>query len=396
MSARYRNLTLIPKAALGLSSLLSRSLLWHRDLRADIAEGRDPALHGLRGLAVLIVMASHAQFLELKGQGGFGVWLFFVLSGFLLTAPFCDRPATAYSPSALANFVKRRVMRIIPAYWAAILLLYAQFAPHPVSWAVENMTMIHGDYHLWTVRQEMILYMTLPIAMAITLLLRRFPILAAAVSLLIGALLMRYLTIPVLSFTNEEGPKPFYAFPFFVGISACWLQKSSRYLVLRDRFLKAWLCDAITIATLVVTILSAKFYTEFLFHFAGLRAPSVSYAVWRYYWVFSLLGGILVLALQSHRGRITGAVFATPPLVAVGVVGYSMYLIHPYIFRTLGYFAHIGDGDTLFALGLSATFAASCISYGFIERVFWTPRQPRKVVGAPPTADSLPVANSQF
>lgn len=100
-----------------------------------------PELDGLRGLAALAVLAFHGWFLcnwpptaeqplwqALHGVlalGWSGVDLFFTLSAFLLSLPFVRRPAAlqAHRAPALRHYYGRRALRILPAYWAQVLLL---------------------------------------------------------------------------------------------------------------------------------------------------------------------------------------------------------------------------------------------------------------------------------
>ncbi len=94
--------------------------------------GHIPALDGLRGLAILMVMFSHFSIiggigfvaslaLRLAGCGAFGVDLFFVLSGFLITGILLD---TKQTPHALRNFYMRRTLRIFPLNYAVLLAFY--------------------------------------------------------------------------------------------------------------------------------------------------------------------------------------------------------------------------------------------------------------------------------
>ena len=87
-----------------------------------------PALDGLRGIAVLIVMVYHLALLvpELKfaAKGGFlGVDIFFVLSGFLITSILLKEYQKAGQIN-LKNFYYRRFLRLIPAFWAFLIVLY--------------------------------------------------------------------------------------------------------------------------------------------------------------------------------------------------------------------------------------------------------------------------------
>jgi peptidoglycan/LPS O-acetylase OafA/YrhL len=87
-----------------------------------------PALDGLRGIAVLIVMVYHLEFLlpalDLWVSGGFlGVDVFFVLSGFLITSVLLKE----YDKTQKINlwrFYLRRFLRLMPAYWLFLSVLY--------------------------------------------------------------------------------------------------------------------------------------------------------------------------------------------------------------------------------------------------------------------------------
>src|SRR5690349_3661001 len=80
------------------------------------AFGYEPALDGVRAIAVLFVMAGH---LGLVYAGGLGVDIFFVLSGYLITAILVSEFSITGGIS-LKKFYARRALRILPA---VILLL---------------------------------------------------------------------------------------------------------------------------------------------------------------------------------------------------------------------------------------------------------------------------------
>ena len=92
-----------------------------------------PALDGLRGIAVLMVMWLHFVFLsphtggervfwQLSETGWIGVDLFFVLSGFLITGILYDAKG---GPHYFRNFYMRRSLRIFPLYYAFLIVIFA-------------------------------------------------------------------------------------------------------------------------------------------------------------------------------------------------------------------------------------------------------------------------------
>ena len=88
------------------------------------------ALDGLRGLAVLTVFLSHTSlsghralpFLNSAGTGKMGVFLFFILSSFLLTYPFLIKQEKSFERNALINFSYRRFFQIYPLFVLYLLV----------------------------------------------------------------------------------------------------------------------------------------------------------------------------------------------------------------------------------------------------------------------------------
>ena len=83
-----------------------------------------PALDGLRAVAVLLVMLSHVAVPGFAG-GGMGVDIFFVLSGFLITALLLEE-MDANGRINVLHFYVRRALRLYPAL-LLMLLLFAVF-----------------------------------------------------------------------------------------------------------------------------------------------------------------------------------------------------------------------------------------------------------------------------
>jgi peptidoglycan/LPS O-acetylase OafA/YrhL len=98
--------------------------------------GHIPALDGIRGMAILVVLLHHSNYTEhadslvLKAiqrffaSGWVGVDLFFVLSGFLITGILSDAKGRG---RYFTEFYMRRVLRIFPLYYGAVAMMLLVF-----------------------------------------------------------------------------------------------------------------------------------------------------------------------------------------------------------------------------------------------------------------------------
>ncbi|SEP31494.1 Peptidoglycan/LPS O-acetylase OafA/YrhL, contains acyltransferase and SGNH-hydrolase domains [Niastella yeongjuensis] len=83
-----------------------------------------PALDGLRGVAILLVISYHyfVKYTNWVQPGWSGVDLFFVLSGYLITKRLIENND---HPNRYVLFYRNRALRILPLYYLVLILFYA-------------------------------------------------------------------------------------------------------------------------------------------------------------------------------------------------------------------------------------------------------------------------------
>ena len=139
----------------------------------------------MRALAAYGVLATHAgfnsgrsldsgPFAPLLARLDFGVTVFFLLSGFLLYRPFAAA-ALAGTPTAAMSrrFYLRRALRILPAYWLAVLVTLGWLSARTADggdWASYLLLVQTYNHHnldpsltqMWTLAVEISFYAVLP------------------------------------------------------------------------------------------------------------------------------------------------------------------------------------------------------------------------------------------
>ena len=163
-------------------------------LKAVSSRDRIPSLTGIRALAALLVIGTHAAYTTGKYTHGYaglllsrmeiGVSIFFVLSGFLLFVPWVRAAQAGTSAPSLRRYGWHRIRRIMPAYVVAVLGAFVLYhfhdaGPNPGhSWygLLRNLTLtqiytdgymfshIHqGLTQMWSLAVEVSFYVALPI-----------------------------------------------------------------------------------------------------------------------------------------------------------------------------------------------------------------------------------------
>jgi peptidoglycan/LPS O-acetylase OafA/YrhL len=150
--------------------------------RAVGSTARFPCFDGLRAIAALSILVLHfAGYSGLVSERGFGgirwfntgVAVFFVISGFLLYRPFAVAHLDGMAAPRYGDFVRRRLLRLVPAYWAILLILWVTHEiPRVNGWgALTYFGFVHiyfpryaigGLIQSWSLCTELAFYLLLP------------------------------------------------------------------------------------------------------------------------------------------------------------------------------------------------------------------------------------------
>lgn len=371
---------------------------------------RFPLLDSLRGIAALSVFFFHLPFVlglsdPLRSyvlQLNAGVAVFFLLSGFLLYRPFARARFRGEPRPALVPYAERRALRLIPAYWVALVFVVllvgrsgeaqnatAVFSPRGLVayfgflQVYGSSTLLGGISAAWTLCVEAAFYALLPLwALAMRRLAagsrRRF------VQTELAALAGLFAVGAIWTAVAAAHSAPSAAALVDVTRIKPWLYVLPGYL---DHF-------ALGMALAVLSVASTE----------AAREPGAVRLIDRAPWLpwlvalaaFALLGrvnhwfdgfgarfftthelqGLLALGLllpavfgDPRRGRLR-RLLSSRPLLWIGLVSYSVYLWHAALLSKL---SDLGALDSLGRLGytalaLAVTLAVAAVSFYLVER----------------------------
>ena len=327
-----------------------------------------PEIDGLRAIAVLPVVLFHAG-IELFSGGFVGVDVFFVISGYLITTIILtDLKQDKFK---IVKFYERRARRILPAlffitfsclpfaYFTLLpnelvnfgrsLVAVPTFLSNVLFWSERGYfggaTELKPLIHTWSLAVEEQFYLIFPvILMLLWYHLRRwtgpFILLTIAISLYLSWFLtaLHFETAFYLPFTR--------AWELMVGAAAAFY--GQRLANLGNQYS----------GILSISGLSLIFYA--VLNFDGTTAfPGYAAAM-------PVFGTFLLIIAGPSRNAVNRAL-ASPWLVKIGLVSYSLYLWHQPVFV---FFRHLNLSDYIVIIGIPLSLIFSLFSYRFIETPF--------------------------
>ncbi len=359
-----------------------------------------PALDGIRGIAILLVVIYHSvryggmqpialldRIVFTLGRVGWsGVDLFFVLSGFLITGILYDAKG---EDRYFRHFYARRILRIFPLYYGFLCFFFVilpsltplgrQFSSPlkdqiwywtylvNVSTALKNGSQIPALVHFWSLAVEEQFYVVWP---WVVFALSRRTLMRACVGIVIGSLGLR------------------------VALRIIAHLAFAAYVLTPSRM------DALALGGLLALIAREAGGLTCLARWARLAAVSSAVFlgmifVWRHGLAFLdtvvqtigftllaiLFGGILVIAVASPPGTVARRLFAHRFLRFLGRYSYALYVFHhPIMFYMGGFFnaarlprlagSQLPGQLAFTAVGASVSLAAALLSWHLYETQF--------------------------
>jgi peptidoglycan/LPS O-acetylase OafA/YrhL len=319
--------------------------------RHVVVLGHVPGLDGLRGIAILLVLGGHAH--QLIPGGAFGVDLFFVLSGFLITSLLVSEWSSSGGIS-LRAFFRRRAFRLLPALvfmLGAWTLAAAVFRPERLQGIllgdVLGLAYLTNVFlgisgvpepafgHLWSLAQEEQFYLLWPPLLLLALRRHIAPrVLLVSLLALATAVIFHRLALEDQGATEER----------------LWYMPDTR-------------ADPIILGCAAGLAFSTSLLRTFPLWIPTALLPAGLWIVMGHYGLWSLLfpfvSASLLLGIVLHRRWWFARAMGVAPLRYLGRISYGLYLWHWPLVVVLGW-----------RLGIPIAVAVAALSYRCIEQPF--------------------------
>lgn len=344
-------------------------LLSHSELMDPHKSSYRPEIDGIRALAVLAVIFYHAGFQWISG-GMFGVDVFFVISGYLITRILLSDIDN--KKLSLKGFYYRRARRLVPAFLFVLLIcsplaLWLLTPDHLAYFALAAISSLlfisnwfhasHVDYfsphaehmpllHTWSLSVEEQFYIVFPLLLLILChLLRRKQLLFAILGLLVASLIVGqwiWHDQPEATFNHTVAR----AWELLVGAGlAIWLSRKS---VLPNSY--ATTCG---LAMVLMSMLTYNSSMDAILPYSTL----------------AVVGTALMIAFSGESDPIT-RLLKTKVLVLLGLISYSAYLWHQPIMAFTRTYTNSSLSLLHAIAAIAGTLALATFTWRFVESPF--------------------------
>jgi peptidoglycan/LPS O-acetylase OafA/YrhL len=326
-------------------------------------------IDGLRAVAVLPVLAYHAG-LGIFPGGFFGVDIFFVISGYLITSILAAELASdRYS---LLNFYERRARRILPALLSMVLITtlaasillgpealqsYSQSVVSVVAFASNVYFYLTSGYfataaeelpllHTWSLAVEEQYYLFFPILMWLLWANR-----TRLITTLVALSLLSF--VASLWLTTADASANFYLI-----ISRAWELFAGSFIALYFSHMTGFSKKAketLSWCGLILIAVSLVFLTK---HAAHPGWPTL----------IPVIGTCLIIGFAQHTS--VGTLLSNRFFIWVGLISYSLYLWHQPIYAFIRVKSLHEPNMWLMASGTALAFLLAWISYHWVEKPF--------------------------
>ena len=331
-------------------------------------------IDGLRALAVISVVLYHLEISWVK-SGYLGVDIFFVISGYLITTIIIrDLENETFS---IKNFYLRRIRRILPAliivsifssFFAWLVLLpqdlinYSQSLISAIA-SISNLfffkTMNFGYFstdasiipllHTWSLGIEEQFYIAWPIILIILFKLK----LSSKKNLLIIASTLAVASIAF--FFWKHFPK-FYYIPISRGFELLFgcilaISMNNGKIILQNKLL----LNILSLISMLMMVIPC--------YFIAVSYPSI----WT---IVTCLGAAIFILSGSYQNTpIFNKVLSFKPIVAIGIISYSLYLWHWPIITYANYLS-VNKTPLICLTIITVSIVLASLSYFFVEKPF--------------------------